>query len=106
MQVETRIVLEELYMSFEMKDNKLYFELDEPDDKNLTFTIKNKFILEKPNGLPKTFDHSEGSLYLDYGSYIFIFHTTKCKKISIEYYKNKFQIWDISDFSSDLDLLL
>lgn len=93
MKLESSLILEDsLYMRFEIKDNELYFELDEPDDINLTFTIKNKSNSEEP----KTLHQSVGTFTLDYGSYAFIFHTKKCTKLLIEFYKNRFEICEVS----------
>ena len=83
--ITTQIILEtNLYMSFEIKDNKLCFELDQPENKELTITIyyvdlKIKTIIRQDEGLAP----------FDTGSYIFLFNTEQKTALSIIFNDNK-----------------
>jgi hypothetical protein len=85
MNITSQIILEtNLYMSFEIKDDKLWFELDEPEDKDLTisiinYTSKEQYIIRQDEPVEP----------LDLGSYIFVFNTPKKTALSVIFKNNK-----------------
>ena len=85
MNISSQIILEEnLYMSFEIKEGKLWFELDEPEDKNLTISIVDYSSKEQ-----YTIRQDEQVDPFDVGSYIFIFNTPKKTVLSVIFKNNK-----------------
>ena len=83
--ITSQIILEtNLYMSFEIKNDKLCFELDEPEDKNLTITIVD---VNSKEGY--TIQQDERIEPLDIGLYIFVFNTSKKTKLSVIFNDNK-----------------
>jgi hypothetical protein len=80
MKLSTQIILESnLYMSFEIKNGELYFELDEPEDKNLTFDFHQFPNETYPEGRCVKVHQSIGSgpVSLEPGTYKFSFNTKK-----------------------------
>ena len=85
MNITSQIILEEnLFMSFEIKDDKLWFELDEPEDKNLTISI-----ITVSSKQECTIKQDEFIEPLDVGSYIFVFNTQKKTSLSVIFKNNK-----------------
>jgi hypothetical protein len=83
--ITTQIILEtNLYMSFEIKNDKLWFELDEPEDKDLTITL-----LDGNSKQKYTIRQDEEIEPLDVGSYIFIFNTLQKTVLSVIFKDNK-----------------
>jgi hypothetical protein len=83
--ITTQIILEtNLYMSFGIKNDKLCFELDEPEDKDLTITL-----LDINSKQTYTIYQDEEVEPLDIGSYIFIFNTLQKTALSVIFKDNK-----------------
>jgi hypothetical protein len=85
LEITTQIILEtNLYMSFEIKDNKLCFELDKPENEELTITIY--FVDVKIKTIIRQDEQIEP---LDVGSYIFLFNTEQKTALSVIFNDNK-----------------
>ena len=92
MNITSQIILEEnLFMSFEIKDDKLWFELDEPDYKNLTISIT--FVDYEKKCTIKQDEYIEP---LGVGSYIFVFNTQKKTSLSVIFKNNKLSFEELS----------
>lgn len=90
--LSTQITLESnLYMSFEIKNGELYFELDEPEDKNLTFDFHQFPNETYPQGRSVKVHQSivEGPIELKPGTYKFSFNTIQKTQLVVEFKNNK-----------------
>ena len=92
MDLSTQIILESnLYMSFVIENGKLHFELDEPEDKNLTFDFHQFPDETYPQGRSVKVHQSivEGPIELKPGTYKFSFNTIKNTQLIVEFKNNK-----------------
>ena len=92
MDISTQIILEtNLFMSFEIKNGKLYFELDEPEDKNLTFDFHEYPNEAYPQGRRTKVHQSKitGPVELEPGTYKFTFNTIRKTQLIVFFKDNK-----------------
>lgn len=83
--ISSQIILEtNLFMSFAIKDDKLWFELDEPEDEELTISI-----IDTTTKQQYTIRQDEQVEPLDIGSYIFAFNTSKMTVLGVVFKNNK-----------------
>ena len=92
MDLTTQITLEtNLFMSFEMKNGELHFELDEPEDKNLTFDFYQFPSEIYPEGRRIKVHQSKvvGPIEMKPGKYSFSFNTPKKTQLIVNFKNNK-----------------
>ena len=92
MDITTQIILEtNLFMSFEIKNGKLHFELDEPEDKDLTFDFHQYHNETHPQGRCTKLHQSIvcGPIELEPGTYKFTFNTIKNTQLIVVFKNNK-----------------
>ena len=95
--ITTQIILEtNLYMSFEIKDNKLCFELDKPENEELTITIY--YVNSKIKNIIRQDEEVEP---LDTGSYIFVFNTEQKTTLSVIFNDNKLAFEILENFEQN-----
>lgn len=97
--LQNSLILEDaIYISFEIKNNKLYVEMDDPGDENFTTTLlkavtKNKDNVFRYNGKEEVLYHSSfNPLILDYGIYIFVIKLSKKYLVNVNCDTNKLSI--------------
>ena len=92
MDLRTQIILEtNLFMSFEIKNGILYFELDEPEDKNLTFDFHEYPNEIYPQGRCTKVHQSVIAcpVELKPGTYKFTFHTVRNTQLIVAFKDKK-----------------
>ena len=93
MLIQSLITLENgVHMTFEVKHNRLWYEMDEPNDKDMMVTIYNA------SALIQMFDDKETTFHqsalrqkrvLLPGTYIFTFSNDQYTKLTVEFINNK-----------------
>ena len=82
-------------MTFEMKENIVSFEMDQPTDKDMTVTVHAvpydaDAIIQKTEGIQRTFHHSALDKHtLRPGTYIFTFSNDPSIHLSVVFINNK-----------------
>ena len=98
MKIDTQVIIEDdIYLSFQVKGDYLLFEMDEPEDNNLTFLLQLLPSLSCPNGRQDTIHHSTlvTPLHMTHGTYIITFNTALKTKIKIEFQPKKLSVEEL-----------